>query len=783
VKELASSSFQHFPSPSNRGDAEGIIEPAIIADDTVSLRDYGRVICKHLWLIAACCGGAMLATTLVVLMTTPIYTAEASLLIERWAPQVLDMREVLSEPLASNENDFYKTQYEILKSRSLAAQVIQELQLETDPTFTGGEQDQGFGASREDPVAVRPELIDAYLGMLAVQPIQRTRLVKIAFNTPDPELSARLANAHVRAYIQHRLGLHTRANEDAQRFLEGKLGELKARVEASEAALNRYRRRRQIISLEDKENIVVERLADLNKRLTAAEADRIGLESQVRLIRKRDYDSLPDVINNALIRTLKEELARLRGEYAHLSTQFKPGYPRLDQLRAQVEETRRRLQQEVQKTVAGIESAYMAAEATEKQLGAKMAAQKAEALRLKDASVEYAILAREVDTNRQLHDSVLQRMKETGVAAELRASNAFVIDQATPPRYPSKPQKKKSLLLSALLGLTGGIGLALVVEYLDNRLKTPQEVERYLRLPNLGIVPDFLRLGERYLRLSNLGTVLDFLRLQKVVHAWLILHGWRRPAPQKFPHTTLRIPSTLHSGKEGGLVLAHHPLRLVSEAYRTLRTAILLSRAEKPPQTILVTSATHSEGKTATVVNTAIVFAQMGVKVLVIDADLRRPRCHEVLGVQNGAGLTEILTGLREPQEVIQPTHTAGLFFLSGGATPPNPADIVGSEKMRETLTSLQGEHDYILIDSPPVMLVSDAVLLSTVVEGVVLVVDVQETPKQVIREACTRLNYARAKLLGTVLNRVDIRKGAYAYYYEPYEVYNRAAGAEVHRG
>jgi succinoglycan biosynthesis transport protein ExoP len=779
MEELAPSSLRRLQTPAHREGVEGRIEPVLIAEDTVILRDYGRVIRKHLWLIAACCFGTMLATALVVLMMTPSYTAETSLLIERQAPQVLAMREVLSEPLTSNEDDFYKTQYEILKSRSLAAQVIQELQLETDPTFTGEGQDKGFGARllddvkgwvaaaqgwvnrlflpppkplREDPLDVRPELIDAYLGMLEVQPVQHTRLVKIAFNTPDPELSARLANAHVRAYTQHRLGLHTQANEDAQRFLEEKLGELKARVETSEAALNRYRRRRQIISLDEKENIVVERLADLNKRLTAAEADRIGLESQVRLIRKRDYDALPDVINNALIRTLKEQLARLTGEYAYLSTQFKPGYPRLDQLKAQVEETRRRLQQEVQKTVAGIESAYMAAAATEKQLGAKMAAQKAEALRLKDASVEYAILAREVETNGQLYDSVLQRMKETGVAAQLRASNVFVIDQATPPRYPSKPQKKKSLLLSALLGLMGGIGLALVVEYLDNTLKSPQEVEHYLRLPNLGSVPDLLSLGRR------------------------------RPAPQKFPHTTLQIPSTLYAGKEGGLVPAPHPLRVVTEAFRTLRAAILLSRAEKPPQTILFTSAMHSEGKTATVVNTAMVFAQMGVKVLLIDADLRRSRCCEVLGVQDGAGLTEILTGLREPQTLIQPTDTAGLFFLSGGSTPPNPADLVGSKKMRETLASLQEEYDYILIDSPPVMLVSDPVLLSTMVEGVVLVVDVQETPKQVLREACARLSYARAKMLGTVLNRVDIRNGAYAYYYQSNEAYNRPVGAEVHR-
>jgi polysaccharide biosynthesis transport protein len=324
--------------------------------------------------------------------------------------------------------------------------------------------------------------------------------------------------------------------------------------------------------------------------------------------------------------------------------------------------------------------------------------------------VEYVVLAREVDTNRQLYDSVLQRMKETGVSAELRTSNVFVIDEAEQPRAPSSPKIMQSLRLAALLGLIGGVGVAFLREHLNNTLKTPQEVERYLRLPNLSIVPDFVSLN------------------------------WRRyAAPQ--------IPSHLPAGGENGLGLSHHPLFVVTEAYCTLRTAILLSRAEEPPKTILFTSATHSEGKTATVINTAIVFAQLGVKVLVIDADLRRPSCHQVLSVQRRPGLTELLTGLGESQELIQPTYTADLFLLSGGSAPPNPAELVGSGKMRETLASLREHYDYILIDSPPVMPVSDAVLLSTMVDGVVLVVDSRQPPKEVVRDACTRLNFARAKI------------------------------------
>jgi polysaccharide biosynthesis transport protein len=769
VKELAHSSFQS-PSPPDRGDAE--LLPRSMQDGSmamqeegISLRNYWQVIRKHLRLIAVFCFGTVLIAALVIMMMTPIYTAETVLLIERNTPQVLDIREVLSDPPGMDESNFYKTQYEILKSRTLAAWVIREQGLETNSILTGEGNEKGFVArlwakakrrvsqqewarrffpqlletGEDNPLGVSPALIDAYMEMLEIKPVLRTRLVKIALNTPDPKLSARLANAHAQAYIRQGLGLRTRANEEAERFLEEKLGELKGRIERSEAALNSYRRDREIISLDDKENIVVERLADLNRRLTESEADRIALEAQVHLIRKRAYDWLPAVINSPLIGTLKGELARLEGEYASLSKEFKPGYTRLDQLQAQVEESRRRLRQEIQRVVSGIESSYLAAQTRERSLRDKMEEQKATTLGLKDAAVEYATLTREVDTNRQLYDSVLQRMKETGVAAELRASNVSIIDTAVPPRKPSKPKKAQSFLLSALIGLIGGVGLAWFFEYLDNAIKTPEEVERYLRLPNLGVVPDFSSLnGRRY-------------------------------GPRRLPYAPPQLPGSLASGEGPVQVLFHHPFSVVTEAYRTVRTAILLSRAGESPKTILFTSGIHGEGKTVSVLNTAFVFAQMGVRVLVIDADLRRPSCHRLLRMDRGFGLTEVLTGQRGLKEVIRPTALDHLSFLSAGSPPPNPAELVGSKTMQETIASLQAHYDYILIDSPPVMQVSDAVLLSTMVEGVVLVVSSQQTPRGVVREAHARLRYARAKLLGVVLNRVNLRGEDYAYYYGSY--------------
>ncbi len=499
-----------------------------VAEDreAASLRDYWRVLRKNKATIAACFFGAVIVAAVVVMMMEPIYTARTTLLIERKEPQVVDVKNVLSESVDSGELDYYKTQYELLKSRSLAAQTIREQGLEKSAVLTGSGNGFAFlkklqqlpsaafawvnsffaspppGIKRGDLLGIKPELVDAYQGMLEVEPIQRTRLVKIAFNSPDAEFSALVANAHADAYIRQGLMLRSQANQEAQKFLEEKLAELKTRVEEAEATLNVYRRENGIISLDEKENIVVERLADLNKRLTEAEAERIGLEAHVRLIRKRDFDSLPAVIGSGLVSTLKTQLTQLQGEYANLSSQFKEGYPSVAKVKASLEEVQLRLQHEIKKIVSGIESAHLAAYGKERELRAKMEEQKAATLQLKDASVGYAVLAREVDTNRQLYNSVLERMKEVGVAAQLRASNIYVIDKAENPVIPTTPRKKLILALAAILGLMGGLGLALFLEHLDDTLRTAEDTERYLSLPSLGLVPIFPRTDRRFLDLA-----------------------------------------------------------------------------------------------------------------------------------------------------------------------------------------------------------------------------------------------------------------------------------------
>ena len=724
--------------------------------EAASLRDYWQIVRKHQRIILICFLASIAVTALIVFSLTPVYTAKATLLIERKDPQVVNIKQVLSEPVDADEHSYYESQYEMLKSRRLAAEVIKGQRLDKNPDFIGNAAATNFIAAlwtkplawlnnlsapnvpkiATDVHGVQSQLIDAYEGMLEIEPLKRSRLVRIAISSDNPVLAAQVANAHAGAFVRQGLNLRSEANEEARKFLESKLAELKARVQKSEAGLNRFRRDNGIISLDDKENIVVDRLADLNKRLTDAEAERIGLEAQARLIKKRQYDSLPAVIANPLIQTLKSQVVQLEAEHAKLAAQFLPGYPRLAQVTAQLEESRSKLAQHIKSVVEGINSAYLAASGKERELRTQMDKQKSDAFALKDAAVNYAILAREADTNKQLYDSVLARFKEINIAGEIPASNVSILDRAEVPTRPSKPQKRSNLMLGALLGLMAGLGLALLLERLDDTLRTPDDVERYLRLPNLVLVPDVFSLPLSGNRQSVGRKKIGF-------NAKLCLPKLQSP------------PS--------------NDLSLVSEAYRKLRTAISQSLPQKPPKIILFTSGTAGEGKTVTAANTAIMFAMLGNRSLLIDADLHRPTCHRVLRMQNSRGLVDYLVGRQVLERAIRSTSIANLFLLSGGSIASNPTELIGSKKMQDTLALLKDHYDFIFIDCPPVLPVSDAVVLSALADAMILVVRGQKTPKYLVKEAIAQLGTTQSKILGVVLNRVDITKAEYKYHYHYY--------------
>jgi succinoglycan biosynthesis transport protein ExoP len=713
---------------------------------------------------------------------TPLYTAETVLLVKQRVPDMLSKPEEGSFVDENYSDNYYKTQNSILESRSLAATVVRDLDLGHDRVFLGEQQsipalkqlqnlivsrsgigpvleamDDELGKLRrflsgtanrevESTVAngngdeVNPGLVARYLSMLSVSMEPGTSLVRIAFSTPDPELSSRLANAHAQAYAQLGIDLHNQADQAAERFLESRLIELRGQLEKSEIALNDYRRANGIVpglmTLDGEETVVVDRLRDLSKELTEAELDRIGLEAQIELIKKKQYNSLPAVQTNGAIQSLQQSLNGLYADVASYSNQFKPDYPPLAELDAKAEQTRENLDREIARVVASIESGYQVALGKESELRAEMDKQKMTALGLNDAAVKYAMLQREVDTNRELTNNVLQKMKNVGFEAESEFSNVSVIDRAEIPSVPSSPRKIKALMTGALVGMVLGYLLAFGLEFLKRTFTTFEELEKFLRLPNLGIVPEFLHIGKRI----------------------------------EATEATANLPEPALKSQSTELVSEFDTFSIISEAYRFIRTGLLLSKAGSPPKLTLFTSAIRGEGKTVTAINTAIMLAHSGARVLLVDADLRRGRCHRVLGIDQSPGLTELLIGAGDDvSRFIRTTPNRGLFALTSGAIPPNSTELVGSQRMRQLLLDFSREYDFVVIDSPPLLPVSDAVILSNMVEGAVLVIDIARTPKKQIKAARTRLAHARAKIFGFVINRMSARNVRDYYYYAHY--------------
>jgi succinoglycan biosynthesis transport protein ExoP len=733
-----------------------------------------QVLRKRCRLILGFAAATVLATAVAVLFViAPLYTASTTLLIDRALPQVLDVPESVIAPgqFPDTEHDYYKTQSEILQSRDLAATVIEGQKLEHDPYFVKAMQPlvprwitrqldallRLIGAQQPSPAgqsAVDPRLVDFYLDhVMKVEPILQTELIQLQISTPSSELSARLANAHAAAFVNGIRRLRNTATAEGQSFLEERLEELRGRLRRSESALNEYTRAHGLLDFEQKEeepedsknNLMMEKLSDLQKFLTQAEADRIGTEAQLLQVRKGNYEALPGVMDDELVQDLKNQLATLRATEAGLATQYTDDYPRLATIHAQVESVENELSLHLEKYVASLKATHAAALIKEHSLRASYAAEKVDALALKDAALEYAILSREVNTDRELYKTLLERMKQMGMASQLPTSGVSIVDVATAPIQPSRPKKLLSLLVAAFAGLVVGSALAFTFESLDTALKTPEEVEAYLRLPTLSLIPDLTKLLPSPAGKTALVRESKRLRFSPQSNRAVVHHH----------DTVFMTPS-------GSAVDTNR--HLVVEAFHSLCTSITLSKAGQPPQILLFTSTAAGEGKTLIAVETAVSFARLGARVLLIDADLRQSSCHHRLGMENGKGLSDVLTGQADLGEGVRSTGVPNLSFLSSGSPAPNPVALVGSASMRAMLASLRGEFEYIVVDTCPSFHLSEPILLSTLVDGVLLVLNASNTPRDQARTTIVRLQRHRANLLGVVMNRMELNHPRYVY-------------------
>jgi polysaccharide biosynthesis transport protein len=761
--------FPSYPSAFASYPSTGALPRPARARDS-QLREMLAVV-RRRWRFVAGFAAAGLAVMVMVSLFTPRrWTAKAVLHVKTQPPQVTNIPQVVTPPSYFEGVEFFQDQVKFLESRSLAARVVRELGLDREPAFVDAERSWrvvaaariaaatvlrplrwmfgahggGAAAQPEEPVyGVPSALIGRYGRWLTVKPITNSRLIEVSFTSPSPGLSQRVANAHARGYILQNLESKFQLTGEARDFLEKEIDRVQRELAQAERALSEFRRQNAVVSLDDRENAIMERLTDLGRRVTDAEAARIGSEAEYRLVENREGDSLPSVLTNQLIQGLKQEVSRLEVRHAEQAEVFLPASPQMKEIDAQLKQAKGRLAREVARAVGGVQSAYLAARAREQKLREQFQLQQDAVLNLKDISGQYIKLDQAVTTTRNLHGTLLQRLQETDVVKGVQLSNATVVDPAERPAAPSHPAVPFNLAFGLLFGGGLGLGLVFALENIDSSLQTPDDVRHDLELPTLGVVPDIERLPGRATRFRAGGGLLG-----------------RRPAARRRRELLLERTPT-------------------AEAYRSIRTSVLFFNRERPPRSLLVTSSQPREGKTATAINLGLSFAQLSRRVIVIDADMRHARCHRMVGVKAGYGLSDVLVGgVRLPQAIqrlavldrcVAPPEPGWsgpeLHLLQAGRPVADPSSLLAAPQMDELLQSLLDAYELVLIDSPPVFPITDSAILAPRVEGVVMVVRCHRTDREITREALMRLRFMQANVIGVVLNAADPTSSAYQSY------------------
>ena len=660
-------------------------------------------------------------TALKTLTATPIYSATVQILIERHKPQYLD------QPGASAQSDyygeeFYQTHYKLLESPALAKKVAEKLDLKNRPSFASIFKNLPPNADETMKQRAEETLIGAIAGGIQVNPIRQSSLVNVSFSDPDPKFATTVINTLAQCYIEQSLDLRFASSQEAAGWLQGKLIEGRKKLEESEAKLNQYKREHNIVTLDDKESITAQKLEQLNKDLVAAQTHRMETETRFKEVSRGQ--SISQVLNNPLIQTLKGQEAKIIAEQSELSRKFGAEHPRMIRLNNELSATRGKIGAEMGQIVQAIKNEYYMAKAQEDNLKKALDQHKGETQDLSDRSIEYRVLLRDVETNRALYENMLKSLKITTASENTPATNIRIVYPATVPTAPVSPRKARDLMFGTVMGLVLGIGLALVVESLDTTLKTPEEVEEWLEIPNLATIP------QMDLSLGNSAKE-DFREL------------------------------IVHQGT--------HPL--ASESYRGLRTTILFSSPGQAPRILLVTGSLPLEGKSLTSANLATVMAKAEPNVLLVDADLRRPSLHKIFHLPVEPGLSNFLVGELDDLPVLE-TIVPNLFLVPAGKIPPHPSELLGSERMREFLDRAKTQFGRIIIDSPPLMSATDAAIISTQADGVLLVVKAEYVPRKAAMDAKNQLLELNAPLLGTIFNKFQVQrdeyfsKGYYRYHY-----------------
>jgi polysaccharide biosynthesis transport protein len=685
--------------------------------------------------------------------TIPMYRAQARLQIdEEHTTQTADFKEPYLT--YSDPEPYYQTQYRVLQGRDLAKRAVHRLKLETVPEFNGtgptptrltriidtikaktiAPFSGGAAPVAPAPVAApvagsadESGLVGGFQGRVQVTPVRSSRLVDVAFTSADPDFAAKAVNVLAEEYVQQNLEFRLENTQKTLDWLTQEVAKQQDIVQSSERLLAEYREHQNALSLEDRQNIVGARLNQVNDAVTRAKTQRVQRETLYRQIKDaKDRDSLTSILSNTFVQNLKSRLAQLQQDRVRLLERYGDKHPQVQNVTSQIADTERQIDAEVGKMVASIRNEYEAAVAEERTLTSELESQKAAAMDLNRKGIDYSVLQREAESNRQVYESLLQREKELRVVANSRANNVRLLDRAEVPGGPFTPDVNRAWMMALLFGLGLGVATSFVIDYLDDTVKTPEDVSWRLKLHFLGLVPKVR--GERHPLLSG-------------------------PVPHDF-----------------------------GEAFRALRTALLASNSGEATRVLAITSAQPLEGKTTTAVNIALALAIGGARVLLIDADMRRPSLHKALRLPNDTGLSHLLVGEARMREVVQRTGDPNLLVITAGRTPSNPSELLGSDRMKAFVQQLAvGPFDWVIIDTPPVLAVTDAVILAPMVSGVTFVLGAEMTRWRLAERAIETLQSGHPQSISAVLNRVDFDRNRYyysRYYGHQYKSYYAEAPA-----
>jgi len=748
----------------------------VTANDPANLKDYLFVVLKRRWLILSL---VLVVTSLVAIQSfraPSIYEGETTIRIEQRKPNILQTDKIIIN--GQNDPNFWGTQLKLLQNPALARQVVLTLDLPHNPAFFGSQSQAGFfdslrrffskpsttpadqkaapaglsivtetqntlGRLTPEEMSKLEAYEDAIIAGETIEPIPNTNLVKIIYRHSDPQLAQKVANTLAEVFKNYNLAIATEGSTKAEDLLAKEIARLQTQNKQDQETLWNFAKNHNLpLTTQDAGNLDATRLATLSGQLLAAENERKQLQAQLDAARnEKDPWSIPDVVASARVEKLRDRISALREQREALLVTYTKEWPAVKKIDSQIKEIETELNKAPSEIVTSIQRRYEAAVSKENLLRRSYEEQKSTTTQLTRDQIDLLAMTQTLETNKQYLNTLLQRQRELDISNGNGSNEVSIATPSRLPKEPVGPPRLRNIIIAFLLSLAGGIGLAFLLDFLDDTVKSVEDVDRYIHLPALALIPSG--------------------------------RDRRLPAIASGP------PAPANTTALAMITDARSP---ITESYRHLRTSLLLSSAGKPPKTILVTSSQPAEGKTTTGINTAFMLAQTGAEVLMLDCDLRRPRLHAQFGLPNTKGLTTWLSGEKNLDGLIQTCDKApNLKILTSGPVPPNPAELLGSEEMRKLLNTLSEQYAHIIIDSPPAISFTDASILSTMVDGVILVVHGGRSSRAVVRRAKQQLLDVGAHIFGVVLNNVKVE--SHDYYYSRYYSHYYESDSEAEQG